>query len=132
MKSAQSLHRLRRYGVVDPVDANKFWTFQEFVPQQDEWGVRVTEINVNVPNGPITLNASNNALTLPGLNPRSFVLNASSATGNITVSGLNNSAVNAVGAALTTGNRGNGVDEFEFNGGQVNGSLNVNGDNIGF
>jgi len=118
--------------VIDPIDANRFWTFQEFVPQQDVWGIQVTEINLNMAAGPITLNASNNTMTISGPNPRSFVFNANSATGNITVFGLNNTAVDGVGAALTTGNRGNGVDEFEFNGGQVNGSLDVNSVIIGF
>jgi hypothetical protein len=74
--------------------------------------------------------ASNNDMTLTGFNPRSFVLTANT-LGTIIVNGLNNTADDGV-TPLPTGNRGDGVDEFELNGGQVTGALQVNGNLIGF
>lgn len=35
--------------VIDPLDSNRFWTFQEFVVAEDEWAIQVTEIVVPEP-----------------------------------------------------------------------------------
>jgi hypothetical protein len=47
---------LNRWGdysatVVDPLDAQSFWTFQEYVHGENQWGIHVAEIRVPEPDG---------------------------------------------------------------------------------
>ncbi|NOX54996.1 MAG: right-handed parallel beta-helix repeat-containing protein, partial [Planctomycetes bacterium] len=66
--------RVNRWGdysatVVDPSDPNKFWTFQEFVSEQNKWAIRIAEIQPDGSGGggPTTIRSfSDNVVTTSG------------------------------------------------------------------
>ncbi len=41
--------------VVDPIDPSRFWTFQTYALSEDQWAVRVTELNIPEPVGGVLL-----------------------------------------------------------------------------
>jgi len=103
----------------------------------DQIAVRVSNDNTMPGGGELDIEFNDNQVEMPGGgDPLAFSLNSEGAGGDVNVSdnstGAGNTAEDGSGNDLATGSEGDGVDKNETNGGDVTGSMDVNGNTKNF